>query len=88
MDLETKNLLLEIKKEIQTLKDFVIPNEISLSALSEILCVKTDTLRKYVTRNLLEGRDYFKKNGRIYIAKVSAMKIKEKYNAKKLLHQK
>jgi len=86
MDLETKNLLLEIKKEIQTLKDFIIPNEISLSALSEILCVKTETLRKYVNRNLLEGRDYFKKNGRIYIAKVSAMKIKEKYNAKKLLH--
>ena len=86
MDLETKDLLLEIKKEIQTLKDFIIPNEISLSALSEILCVKTETLRKYVNRNLLEGRDYFKKNGRIYIAKVSAMKIKEKYNAKKLLH--
>jgi hypothetical protein len=86
MDLETKNMLLKIQHEIELLKDFVIPNEISLSSLAEILCVKSETLRKYVNRNLLEGRDYFKKNGRIYIAKVSAMKIKEKYNAKRLLH--
>ena len=88
MDLETKNLLLEIKKEINDLKDWIIPNEISVTALAELVGERSETIRKYLYRNFLEGRDYFKKNGKIYIAKVSAFKIKERYHAKKLLHQK
>jgi len=76
---EIKSMLLE---QNRILKIFV-PNEISLSYICDSTGKSRQTIRNYLINNFEPEVDFFKKNGKIFLTRNTAVKIVRKYNAKR-----
>jgi hypothetical protein len=75
---EEKQLLLKILSEITDLKA-LIPNELSLSEISNMTGKTPNTLRKYVIANFEPDEDYKKKGGKIYVKQDVVLRIRNHY---------
>lgn len=82
---EEKQLLLTILSEIREikndnafLKEF-IPEELSLSEVSNMTGKTANTLRKYLIANFEPEEDYKKKGGKIYVKQDVVLRIRRHY---------
>ena len=73
-----------IKSLIDSLELF-LPAEFSLNELAQRLNVHKDTIAKHLKANYLESKDYryTSKNGKIFVARETALKIKDYYEQKR-----
>ena len=61
--------------------DLLLPEDITLSFLSGVCNKNRDTLRKYLVKNYVDGRDYHQKvkGGKLYVARAAALEIRRHY---------
>ncbi|MFV0561909.1 hypothetical protein [Malaciobacter mytili] len=82
---EEKELLLTILSEIREIKaehkelKSLIPDELSLSEISNLTGKAANTLRKYVIANFEPEEDYKKKGGKIYVKQDVVLRIRRHY---------
>jgi hypothetical protein len=82
---EEKRLLLTILSEIREIKannielKSLIPDELSLSEISNLTGKTANTLRKYVIANFEPEEDYKKKGGKIYVKQDVVLRIRRHY---------
>jgi len=61
--------------------DLLLPEDITLDFLCGVCGKGRDTLRKYLIRNYVDGRDYHQKvkGGKLYVARAAALEIRSHY---------
>ena len=80
-----KELLLEILSEIRDLKDkyltlkSLIPEEVSLSEISQIVKKPTNTIRQYLLAKFEPEVDFFKKGAKIIVKQDAVLRIRRHY---------
>ncbi len=82
---EEKQLLLTILSEVREIKadnkflKKLVPEELSLSELSNMTGKTANTLRKYIIANFEPEEDYKKKGGKIYVKQDVVLRIRRHY---------
>lgn len=82
---DEKQILLTILNEIREIKNdnkflkSLVPEELSLSELSNITKKSPNTLRKYVIANFEPEEDYKRKGGKIYVKQDVVLRVRRHY---------
>ncbi|QDF29009.1 hypothetical protein [Halarcobacter anaerophilus] len=80
-----RELLLTILSEVREIKEdnkflkSLVPEELSLSELSNMTGKTANTLRKYIIANFEPEEDYEKKSGKIYVKQDVVLRIRRHY---------
>lgn len=78
MSIDDRDILLKILRKIENL-EMLIPNEVSLSDLSNSCSKSNNTVRKYLLSNYEPEKDFYKKGGKIFVGKEIAFDIRKHY---------
>ena len=66
---------------ILELVNILVPTTFTLPYISQLTNTQRDTIYKYLTRNYIDGMDFYKKDGKILINRDVGLELVRKYNA-------
>lgn len=78
MSTDNKPLLLKILSKLEKLES-LIPDEFSLSDLSNMCRKSNNTVRAYLVANYEPEKDFYKKGGKIWVGKEIAFDVRKHY---------
>ncbi len=81
--MDNKSILLEILAKIKKL-ELLLPQELSLSEVSNLTGKSANTLRKYLISNFEPEAEYQKKGGKLYVRQDAALHIRNYYLSKSI----
>lgn len=72
----------DIKEQLSQILDLLLlitPNEFSISFIADSTGAKRDTIYKYLQRNLMDGTDYKKKDGKIVVRREIGLELLRRF---------
>ena len=82
--MDSKSLLLEILEKIKKL-ELLLPQELSISEISNLTGRSANTIRKYVIYNFEPEEEYKKKGGKIYLRQDTAIRVRNHYASRNII---
>lgn len=76
-----KELLLEVRNTLDTLMNFVIPDEMSVPDLARSLQKDSSTILKYIKNTFEPNKDYYQRNkgGTMYVRREAMLQTRKHY---------